>query len=177
MTDVLGTVAMLALAVKGAYDGVQGNKMQCELLNDHVQRVATVLRGIAPSMMKDISSNPAISSLVETLRSAADLITGFKKKNWLKKVVLHASVGAKFEDLFMELDRVLNVCGFAFEVWASLAYFRCFPPPIYYSHRHHHHHRYHHQPYHQHIPINTRLLHVTPPASRSVRQILIQKLI
>lgn len=127
MTDVLGTVAMLALAVKGAYDGVQGNKMQCELLNDHVQRVATVLRGIAPSMMKDISSNPAISSLVETLRSAADLITGFKKKNWLKKVVLHASVGAKFEDLFMELDRVLNVCGFAFEVWASLAYFRCFP--------------------------------------------------
>ena len=40
----------------------------------------------------------------------------FKSVGWFKKVLSHASITAKFEALFVELDRVLTVCGFALEV-------------------------------------------------------------
>ena len=33
-TNVLSTIYSLAAAVKGAYDGVQGNREQCKLLNE-----------------------------------------------------------------------------------------------------------------------------------------------
>ena len=53
---------------------------------------------------------------METLRSTADLIAGFKKQGWLKKLVKQSATAAKFDELFNELDAVLTICGFALEV-------------------------------------------------------------
>ena len=122
-TNVLSTIYSLAAAVKGAYDGVQGNREQCKLLNDQVQNVATALRGLSAATVEGEAVKEAISSLTETLRAAADLIEGFKKKHWLKKVLWHSSVTQKFEGLFGKLDCVLTVCGFALNVGIIMAIF------------------------------------------------------
>ena len=114
--DGLTTVFNLAVAVKGAHDGVKGNKEQCKLLNDQVQVVATSLRGLPAATLKTKAVKNGVASLRETLRSALDLIGGFKKKNWFKKILSHSSTTEKFEALFVELDRVLAVCGFALNV-------------------------------------------------------------
>ena len=129
VTEVLDTLAKgdpsplkvvwaLALAVKEAHNGVQGNKEQCAMLNDQVQHVANSLKALPREALKKSAKALAgvIVSLTETLRSAKDLIADFKKKHWLKKVLSHASITAKFEALFVELDRVLQVCGFALGV-------------------------------------------------------------
>ena len=115
-TDALSVVWGLAAAVKDAYDGVQGNKEQCKMLNDHVQLVANSLKELPPATRKKKDVEDAMKKLVETLRSAEDLIAGFKKQHWLKKVVKQSSNAAKFDDLFSELDKVLAICGFALEV-------------------------------------------------------------
>lgn len=115
-TNVLSTIYSLAVAVKGAYDGVQGNREQCKLLNDQVQNVATALGGLSAATLDEKAVKEAICSLTETLRAAADLIEGFKKKHWIKKVLWHSSVTQKFEGLFGKLDCVLTVCGFALNV-------------------------------------------------------------
>ena len=115
-SDILCTVLSLAMKVKDAYDGVQGNKDQCKLLNDHVQNVARSLKTLPPKTQKKTEIKEVLTSLVETLRSATSLIEGFTQKHWIKKYFSHASTAAKFEELFKELDRVLAVCGFAFQV-------------------------------------------------------------
>ena len=115
-SDILCTVLSLAMKVKDACDGVQGNKDQCKLLNDHVQNVALSLKKLPPKTQKKQEIKEVLTSLVETLRSATSLIEGFKHKHWIKKMLTHASTAAKFEALFVELDRVLAVCGFAFQV-------------------------------------------------------------
>lgn len=70
--------------------------------------------GVAPCNFEKRSCVvQAVSNLRETLRAAADLIEGFKKKHWMKKVLFYSSTAKKFEGLFLELDRVLTICGFA----------------------------------------------------------------
>lgn len=115
-SDALSALYTLAMAVKAAHEGVQGNQEQCTLLNDQVQNVVSALRGLPPPTLKKAAVKAAVSSLRETLRAAADLIEGFKKKHWIKKMLSHSSTTEKFEALFVELDRVLAVCGFALNV-------------------------------------------------------------
>lgn len=115
-TDVLSVVWRLAMKVKEAHDGVQGNKEQCKLLNDHVQNVAKALKGLPSATMQKEEVIGALKKLVETLRSAADLIEGFKKQNWFTKIVKQSSMAEKFAELFRELDSTRQVCGFAVEV-------------------------------------------------------------
>lgn len=112
----LKVIWALALAVKEAYDGVQGNKEQCKMLNDHVQLVANSLKELPPATRKKKDVEDAMQKLVETLRSAEDLIAGFKKQGRLKRLVKQNSTAAKFDDLFSELDKMLTICGFALEV-------------------------------------------------------------
>eukprot|EP00729_Bicosta_minor_P014104 gene14104-24309_t len=111
----LKVIWALALAVKEAYDGVQGNKEQCKMLNDHVQLVANSLKELPPATRKKKDVEDAMQKLVETLRSAEDLIAGFKKQGRLKRLVKQNSTAAKFDDLFSELDKMLTICGFALE--------------------------------------------------------------
>lgn len=66
----LKVIWALALAVKKAYDGVQGNKEQCKMLNDHVQLVAKALRGLPSATRQKEEVEDAMGKLVETLRSA-----------------------------------------------------------------------------------------------------------
>lgn len=115
-TDVLSVVWGLAMKVKEAHDGVQGNKEQCKVLNDHVQNVAKALKGLPSATRQKEEVQGALRKLVETLRSAADLIVGFKKQNWFTKMVKQSSMAEKFAELFRELDSTLHVCGFAVEV-------------------------------------------------------------
>lgn len=115
-TDALSVVWGLAAAVKEAYDGVQGNKEQCKMLNDHVQNVAKALKGLPSATRQKKEVESAMRKLVETLRSATDLIEGFKTQNWIAKMFKQSSTKAKFDELFNELDKVLQVCGFALEV-------------------------------------------------------------
>ena len=121
--DALTTVYKLAVAIKGVHDGVKGNKEQCKLLNDQVQVVATSLRGLPAATLKTKSVKNGVASLRETLRSALDLIGGFKRKNWFTRMLSHSSITEKFEALFVELDRVLAVCGFALNVSHFSLYF------------------------------------------------------
>eukprot|EP00729_Bicosta_minor_P021823 gene21823-19116_t len=114
-TDALSVVWGLAAAVKEAYDGVQGNKEQCKMLNDHVQNVAKALKGLPSATRQKKEVESAMRKLVETLRSATDLIEGFKTQNWIAKMFKQSSTKAKFDELFNELDKVLQVCGFALE--------------------------------------------------------------
>lgn len=122
-TDVLSIVWGLATRVKIAYDGVQDNQEQCKMLNDRVQNVAKALEGLPSATRKKKEVEGAMRKLVETLRSAADLIAGFKcqhKKQhwsqWFKKLFKQSSTAAKFDDLFNELEGVLTICGFSLEV-------------------------------------------------------------
>jgi hypothetical protein len=115
-SDALSVVWTLAAALKNAYEGVPGNKEQCKLLNDQVQHVATALKGLPLAAREKPEIVGVVGTLAETLRSATGLIAQFKSVGWFKKVLSHASITAKFEALFVELDRVLTVCGFALEV-------------------------------------------------------------
>lgn len=112
--DVLPAVYALAVQIKVVYDGVQGNKEQCKMLHDQVQHVAASLKALPDPTKRKTEVKAAVSSLRETLRSCLDLIGEFKKTHWIKKAVF--STTGKFEALFVELDRVLQVCGFALEV-------------------------------------------------------------
>lgn len=114
--DGLSAVYALAVQIKEVYDGVQGNKEQCKMLHDQVQHVAASLKALPDPTKRKKEVKAAVSSLRETLRSCLDLIGEFKKTHWIKKAVFHASTTGKFEALFVELDRVLQVCGFALEV-------------------------------------------------------------
>eukprot|EP00729_Bicosta_minor_P017991 gene17991-1533_t len=111
-SDALSALSKLAMAVKAAHDGVQENREQCTLLNDQVQNVVSALTGLLPSTLKKVAVKEAVSSLGKTLRAAADLIEGFKKKHWFKKMLSHSSTTEQFEALFVELDRVMAVCSF-----------------------------------------------------------------
>eukprot|EP00729_Bicosta_minor_P026376 gene26376-10409_t len=113
--DGLSAVYALAVQIKEVYDGVQGNKEQCKMLHDQVQHVAASLKALPDPTKGKKEVKAAVSSLRETLRSCLDLIGEFKKTHWIKKAVFHASTTGKFEALFVELDRVLQVCGFALE--------------------------------------------------------------
>lgn len=86
------------------------------MLHDQVQHVAASLKALPDPTKRKKEVKAAVSSLRETLRSCLDLIGEFKKTHWIKKAVFHASTTGKFEALFVELDRVLQVCGFALEV-------------------------------------------------------------
>lgn len=114
--DGLSAVYALAVQIKEVYDGVQGNKEQCKMLHDQVQHVAASLKALPDPTKRKREVKAAVSSLRETLRSCLDLIGEFKKTHWIKKAVFHASTTGKFEALFVELDRVLQICGFALEV-------------------------------------------------------------
>ena len=114
--ETFTTVYALAVQIKEVYDGVQGNKEQCKMLHDQVQHVAASLKALPDPTKRKTEVKAAVSSLRETLRSCLDLIGEFKKTHWIKKAVFHASTTGKFEALFVELDRVLQVCGFALEV-------------------------------------------------------------
>ena len=118
----LQVIWQLALAVNDAYSGVQGNTEQCKILNDQVQHVATSLKGVPYRDLAKPEIAGVIASLRETLRAAASLIEGFKKKKWYKKMLQHASINAKFDGLFEELNRALQVCGFTFSVSAGQFY-------------------------------------------------------
>ena len=115
-TDVLSTVWSLAVKVKAAYDGVQGNKEQCSMLNGQVQHVVASLRALPEETRRKSNIIEAMKSLTETLRSATDFMEGFKKKHWIQKMYYNNSNKEKFEELFEELDRVLQVCGFTLNV-------------------------------------------------------------
>ena len=115
-TDVLSTVWSLAVKVKAAYDGVQGNKEQCSMLNDQVQHVVASLRALPEETRRKSNIIEVMKSLTETLRSATDFMEGFKKKHWIQKMYYNNSNKEKFEELFEELDRVLQVCGFTLNV-------------------------------------------------------------
>lgn len=117
-TDVLSTVWSLAVKVKAAYDGVQGNTEQCSMLNDQVQHVVASLRALPEETRRKTNIIEAMKSLTETLRSATDFMEGFKKKHWIQKMYYNNSNKEKFEELFEELDRVLQVCGFTLNVSA-----------------------------------------------------------
>lgn len=126
-TDVLSTVWSLAIKVKAAYDGVQGNTEQCSMLNDQVQHVVASLRALPEGTRRKTNIIEAMKSLTETLRSATDFMEGFKKKHWIQKMYYNNSNKEKFEELFEELDRVLQVCGFTLNVsCASLFFFPLF---------------------------------------------------
>lgn len=128
-TDVLSTVWSLAVKVKAAYDGVQGNKEQCSMLNDQVQHVVASLRALPEETRRKTNIIEVMKSLTETLRSATDFMEGFKKKHWIQKMYYNNSNKEKFEELFEELDRVLQVCGFTLNVSLSHVFpFLLFPP-------------------------------------------------
>lgn len=130
-TDVLSTVWSLAVKVKAAYDGVQGNKEQCSMLNDQVQHVVASLRALPEGTKRKSNIIEVMKSLTETLRSATDFMEGFKKKHWIQKMYYNNSNKEKFEELFEELDRVLQVCGFTLNVsCASFSLFLFFPSPF-----------------------------------------------
>ena len=120
-TDVLSTVWSLAVKVKAAYDGVQGNKEQCSMLNDQVQHVVASLRALPEETRRKMNIIEVMKSLTETLRSATDFMEGFKKKHWIQKMYYNNSNKEKFEELFEELDRVLQVSAFSLNV--SLFFF------------------------------------------------------
>lgn len=122
-TDVLSTVWSLAVKVKAAYDGVQGNKEQCSMLNDQVQHVVASLRALPEETRRKSNIIEAMKSLTETLRSATDFMEGFKKKHWIQKMYYNNSNKEKFEELFEELDRVLQVCGFTLNVSSVFPFF------------------------------------------------------
>lgn len=124
-TDVLSTVWSLAVKVKAAHDGVQGNKEQCSMLNDQVQHVVASLRALPVETRRKSNIIGVMKSLTETLRSATDFMEGFKKKHWIQKMYYNNSNKEKFEELFEELDRVLQVCGFTLNVSAFFSFFPC----------------------------------------------------
>lgn len=122
-TDVLSTVWSLAVKVKAAHDGVQGNKEQCSMLNDQVQHVVASLRALPEETRRKTNIIEVMKSLTETLRSATDFMEGFKKKHWIQKMYYNNSNKEKFEELFAELDRVLQVCGFTLNVSCAIFHF------------------------------------------------------
>lgn len=134
-TDVLSTVWSLAVKVKAAYDGVQGNTEQCSMLNDQVQHVVASLRALPEGTRRKTNIIEVMKSLTETLRSATDFMEGFKKKHWIQKMYYNNSNKEKFEELFEELDRVLQVCGFTLNVSAFFPFFPCpfFFPSLFFS--------------------------------------------
>lgn len=125
-TDVLSTVWSLAVKVKAAYDGVQGNTEQCSMLNDQVQHVVASLRALPEETRRKTNIIEVMKSLTETLRSATDFMEGFKKKHWIQKMYYNNSNKEKFEELFEELDRVLQVCGFTLNVSCTFFPFSLF---------------------------------------------------
>lgn len=110
-TDVLATVWDLAVKVKKAHEGVQGNSKQCTRLSVLVESVATSLKSMPAVNLKKPSVIKVIPLLSETLRSAEAFIEKFKHTHWIIRTFSYSSITAKFRGLTEDLISILTVFG------------------------------------------------------------------
>ena len=97
-----------AKAVYLAADTAQGNRAQCALLKERVQRMLAELQRLPNGRREAFAASPTGCGLVATLESAAALCSEFGQKGWLARVFSADKHAAQFEEIQRRLDSVVG---------------------------------------------------------------------